>query len=338
MPGLGNLVNSFNIIAVKFDEDLINSVKNKTQKLNFTKKNILLNLNMDNAQKTYSYNCKTPFKNIELLKAKTSLITKCEKSAKDYLLKNYSINLKKYPEHIIKTIENKSLTPRSQFKFLEEKRKKQINPKTNSSFTLSFLDEDILKSVEYFKGIMIKYSKNCDKKGNGIITKSEMVEVLIKSNIDNKIDLNKAKLIVDYLNKTDKVEYMKFIALFIKKCKLALLHLDKNKKSINSNFNSLNLNETNYDNFRREKFFNTINSNRFYQKNDKNQTKKNNYLNNNYNQTLPNFNKTLNNFRRKNLDFSKEEEEKNRINSLDEEDKNKSFNNENNRKINKSYC
>ena len=331
MPGLGTLVNSFNILAVKFDENLINDIKNKTQKLNFTKKNMLLNLNMDNAQKTYSENCKTPFKNIEYLKAKNALITKCENSARDYLLTNYSINLNKYPEHIVKTIQNKSLSPSPHFKFFKEKEKNQIIPKINSLCSLSFLDEDILKSVEYFKGIMIKNSKNYDKNGNGIISKSEMVEVLIKSNISNKIDSHKAKLIVDLLNRTDKVEYMKFIALFIKRCKLDLLHLDKAKKTLN--FTSLNLNETNYDNFRREKFFNTINSNGFYQKNEKNQAQKNNCQNNNYNQTLPNFNRTLNNFRRKNLNCSKEEE-KNRCNSLDERDKDKSFNKENDGKIN----
>ena len=67
--------------------------------------------------------------------------------------------------------------------------------------------------------MMIKNSKNYDKKGNGIISKAEMIEVLIKTNINNKIDSTKAKLIVDLLNKTDKVEYMKLIALFVKKSK-----------------------------------------------------------------------------------------------------------------------
>ena len=89
MPGLGTLVNYNNIIAVKFDENFINNIRKKAQKLNFTKKNILLNLDMDNAQYTYSENCKTPFYNIENLKSKNSLITTCQKSARDYLLKNY---------------------------------------------------------------------------------------------------------------------------------------------------------------------------------------------------------------------------------------------------------
>ena len=319
-PGLGTLLNSNNIIAVKFEEDFINSIKTKTQKLNFTKKNLLMNLDMDNAENTYSDNCKTPFDNIENLKAKKSLITKCEKSAKNYLFKNYSINLKKYPEHILKTLQNKSYTPHQKFKFINDKETTRTIDDTKLSTTLSFLDEETLKSVEYYKGIMIKNSKNYDLKGNGIISKSEMIEVLIHTNINNKMDSTKAKLIVDLLNKTDKVEYMKFIALFIKKSKLALLHRIQNKKNINLNYTSFNFNNTNYENMRREKYFNTINSNGFSPKNKKNKNLKSDIINNNYNQTLPNFNRTLNNFRRKNFESFNKEEEKNRANSENKKD------------------
>ena len=316
MPGLGTLVNYNNIIAVKFDENFINSIKNKTQKLNFTKKNILLNLYMDNAQYTYSENCKTPFCNIENLKSKNALVTKCEKSARDYLLKKYSINLKKYPEHILKTIQNKSHTPRSKLRFLNETETNIKNNINKLSISLSFLDEEILKSVEYFKGMMIKNSKNYDINGNGLISKSEMIEVLIETNISNKMDSNKAKLIVDLLNKTDQVEYMKFIALFVKKCKLALLKLNNNNKN-NKNINALSFNETNYENYRRENFFNSING--------KGLSSKNNKIDINYNKTLPNYNKTLNSFRRKNFENFKNEE-KNRYNSEDKENLNKSSN------------
>ena len=335
MPGLGTLVNSNNIIAVQFNENFVKSIKKRNHKLNFTKKNILLNLDMDNAEKTYSGDCKTPFNNIEYLKSKNSLITKCEKSARDYLFKNYSINLKKYPEHIFKTIQNKSRTPHPKFKFINEIESYKTKNKNKLSNSLLFLDEETLKSVEYYKGIMIKNSKSYDKKGNGIISKSEMIDVLIETNMNNKIDSNKAKLIVDILNKTDKVEYMKFIALFVKKSKLALLSLNKNKKDTQFNFNSFNSNETNYDDLRREKFFNTINSNGFWHKNKKAKSPKDKSVNNkNYDdKTLPNFNKTLNNFRRKNLEFSKEEE-KNRYNSQDDKGANKNFNKENKRKIN----
>ena len=322
MPGLGILLNSNNIIAVKFDEDFIKSIKKKPQKLNFTKKNILMDLDMDNAQKTFSENCKIPYKNIEYLKSTNSLITKCEKSAKDYLLKNYLINLKKYPVHICKTIQNTSHTPSSNFKFINES-EENINNHNHNKITcsLSFLDEETLKSIEYFKGIMIKNAKNYDIKDSGLISKSEMIDALIKSNIIN-LDSIKAKLIVDLFNKTEQVEYMKFIALFVKKSKLALLKLNKNRQNLNLKFNSFN--ESNYQKFRRENFFNTFNGNHYTIKRktikESNDNKTNNN-NNAYYQTLPNFNRTLNSFRKKNLENKNKEEEKNRCNSLDMKNK-----------------
>ena len=331
LPGLGILINSNNIIAVKFEENLINNIKNKNQMLNFTKKNLLLNLDMNNAKSAYSENCKTPFYNIENLKAKNSLITKCEKSARDFLLKKYSINLKKYPEHVLKTIQNKSRTPKSNFKFLDENESNYINNKTNYLInSLSFLDEETLKSVEYYKGMMIKNSKSYDLNENGIISKSEMIEVLTKTNFNNKIDSNKAKLIVDLFNKTDKVEYMKFIAIFVKKSKLALIKMNKNK----ANYNTNSFYETNYDSLRREKFFNSINGN--FTMTSKNKNIKNSINNGKdsiYHQTLPNVNRTLYGFKINNLENNKADE-KNRSNSVKTKDLNSKSVNNNQKSIN----
>ena len=82
LPGLGILLNRNNIIAVKFNDSLQIDNKNKNQKLVFTKKNILLDLDMNSAQNVMSNQCMTPFKNIEDLKALNALKTVCEKSGK----------------------------------------------------------------------------------------------------------------------------------------------------------------------------------------------------------------------------------------------------------------
>jgi hypothetical protein len=217
LPGIGTLVNKNNIVAIKFDEKFINKIKNKTQTLLFTKKNIFLDLDMDNAQETYADRCLTPYKNIELLKAKNALTTKCEKSGRNYLLKNYKINVKKYPEQILKKLYNNSLTPKSTqnikfsnvpFKFLNDspsvKMTRNINMThndQNNDSSLSFLDDETLKTIEYFKGIMIKNCKNYDLSGNGLISKEEAIEALMKTNINNRIDYNTSKLIVNALNK-----------------------------------------------------------------------------------------------------------------------------------------
>ena len=80
LPGLGVLVNRNNIIAVKFNEPLVIESKIKNQNLTFTKKNILLDLDMNSAQNVISNECLTPYKNIEELKALNALKTVCEKS------------------------------------------------------------------------------------------------------------------------------------------------------------------------------------------------------------------------------------------------------------------
>ena len=47
---------------------------------------------------------------------------------------------------------------------------------------------------------MIKNCKNYDLSGNGLISKQETIEALMKTNINNGIDCNAFKLIVNALN------------------------------------------------------------------------------------------------------------------------------------------
>ena len=346
-PGLGILINKNNLIAVKFDENFINNIKSKTQTLLFTKKNIFLDLDMDNAQETTSYKCLTPYKNIEHLKSTNALTTKCEKSGRNYMLNKYRINVRKYPEQILKKI---SSTPKStnnmnmkniSFRFLNDIDNPSISTNTNINTNnidnaynnLSFLDDETLKSIEYFKGIMIKNCKSYDTSGNGLISKSETIDALIKTNINNKIDYNTAKLMVNALNKTENVEYMKFIAQLVKYSKLALLKKNKkNSKTLMIDTIKINPNDINYNSFKRENFFNSNSknfatmtyTNGFFPKNSQKREKffKKNAIIYPHQKTKNNicFNKTTNNFfkRPSNLSYNnelKEEEEKNRYNS-----------------------
>ena len=99
LPGLGVLLSKNNIIAVKFDDNFIFDNKGKNQLLNFTKKNIMLDNDMEKAQNVMANQCLTPFENIEKLKAKNALKTVCEKSGKEYLNGEYDIDVYQYPEH-----------------------------------------------------------------------------------------------------------------------------------------------------------------------------------------------------------------------------------------------
>ena len=113
---------------------------------------------------------------------------------------------------------------------------------------------------------MIKNSKIFDIGRSGIITKNDAIKALIDTNINNKIDFNTAKAIVESYNKTENVEYMKFIAQLIKDSH----HLALLKKYSNNNSN---LSNRDFNNYKRENNFgNTING--FNNKNYLSQEKK----------------------------------------------------------------
>ena len=256
LPGLGILLNRNNIIAVKFNESFNNENKTKNQVLTFTKKNILLDLDMNSAQNVIANECLTPFKNIEDLKALNALKTVCEKSGKEYLNTNYDIDVHKYPEHNIKSINNKNC--KNNFSFINDYKrpKSSIAKRTimqNDEFSnnnkditkdpLNILDEETLKTLEYYKGMLIKNCKNYDRSRSGTISKAEAINAMVQTNINNKVDYNTAKSIVEGYIKTEDVEYMKFIALLIKNSRFILLKKNNNNiikdKDKNINYNAL---------------------------------------------------------------------------------------------------
>ena len=63
---------------------------------------------------------------------------------------------------------------------------------------------------------MIKECRNLDQSNNGLLTKEEIITAILRSKISDKIDFNLAKEIVDFYNKNENVEYMKFIAKITK--------------------------------------------------------------------------------------------------------------------------
>ena len=254
IPGVGVLLTRGNIVAVKFDNNLIEENKYKNFKNTFTKRNIFMDMNVSTAQDAISGDCVTPYQNLEDLKAKNSLITKVDPSAKNALRKSYDTDITVYPQHEIKNI-YKTIEKNvdCSFNFLNDN-KTQINKfnkikkniptirlnkskQNESTFPLDYVDEDILRDFEYYKGLMIKNCKNFDRSRNGTITKEEVIEALLMSNINLKLDNNLVKTIVNDFNKTDNVEYMKFIAQLIKDSKLSLIK----KRTKNNNLNNYSI-------------------------------------------------------------------------------------------------
>ena len=305
LPGLGVLMNRNNILAVKFNDELIKEVLYKNEKLVFTKKNISLDNDFNIAKNVMANECLTPFENIENLKATNALNTLFEKSGKSYAKYNYGIDIHdetKYPEHEIKSINNPNY--KKSFEFINDsKRPKSTvmnninNKKDDDNYEknpLAILDEKTLKTLEYYKGILIKNCKNYDHLRNGRISKGDIINAMVQSNINNKIDYNTAKKIVEGYIKTEDAEYMKFIAILIKDSRLLLL-----KK------NSNNINNISYDSLKRENFF----SPNKRQLNGLNTTKGNNY--NTHNSRNFSFNKKNNFLKNQSYSYLKSEEEKN---------------------------
>ena len=230
-PSLGILFIKYNILAMKFNDDFIDKIKDKNHKLIQTKKFLSLNTDINfNKSFTSSSHLKTFNKIInDDLRAGDSLNTKMDISCCEYLKTKYDIDVNKIPKHEIKNIYRNYEENEGDINFINDylppktrnkKKNKELNDIINSP--IFSLDDEAISSIEFYKGILILNAKKFDTNKYGTITKEEAVNSLIHSNINDKIDLNLAEKIVDYYNKSDKIEYMKFIANIIKDVQIYL--------------------------------------------------------------------------------------------------------------------
>ena len=221
MPNLGVLFCKYKIIAMKFDEDFIFKKKEKNEKIIKAKKNIFLKMDTNPNRTIATKKFRNTFNSFEELKSTNALNTKLEKSGYEYLNNNYSIDISKIPQHELRNIYNSYEKNTGNISFINDFKEKTRNNENNSleKSPLLNLDEDIINTIEYYKGILILNSKKFDLFKSGIITKEEAINAILHSNINIKIDYNIAKEIVDYYNKTGNVEYMKFIAQMMKDVK-----------------------------------------------------------------------------------------------------------------------
>ena len=316
LPGLGVLLSKKNIVAVKFDDEFVQKNKFKNRKLNFLKKNLSLDMDMEKAQRTEVNLCTNPYKLFEDLNASNSLYTKCEKSAKDYMKKKLNINFdllmstKDNNFNLYKHIFNKKAL---KIKINDYKSSKRTNTETKNFKAknnrsnlgiLNILDEEILHDIGYYKGIIIKECKKLDETNTGRITRQDAINALLQSKINEKINVQLAKEIVDYYNDTENVEYMRFIAEMIQ---------DFNKL-INTN---INFNTIEYNRYKRDKFFETNSFRRSFNKRDdilKYNLSTYKFKNNNQNK----FRKTSTDTK-KNLHFLNKSEYKNKLMTNDNE-------------------
>jgi nucleoid DNA-binding protein len=221
MPNLGVLFCKYKIIAIKFDKEFISSIKDKNEILNKTKKNILMEKDLGLNRTFSGSKIINTFYRLDELKARNSLNTRIEKSGYDYLINKYNIDVENFPQHEIKNIYNSYEQNTGKINFINDYKPKKIITRNKQNISLNQspifnLDQDIINSFEYYKELLILNLKRFDIYKNGKITKEEAVNAILHSNISDKIDNNIAKSIVDYYNKTENVDYMKFVAHIIK--------------------------------------------------------------------------------------------------------------------------
>ena len=289
LPGLGVLLSRKNIVAVKFDEEFALENRYKNKKLNLVK-NILngsFDMDMDQVKVTNKKNkSQNPYKLCEELKASNSLYSKCEKSAKDYIKKKYNINF----DFIVKRNNNfnlyKNIFNKNGFKIkindyktnkannIETKNiKTESNTISNNLGILNIIDEETLIDIGYYKGTIIKECRARDETNNGLITRQDAVNALLASKINEKINEDIAKQIVDFYNSIENVEYMRFIAEMVQDFNFLI----KNKQ----NYNTIEATQN-----KRGNYFNSNSSTKSFSKKD-NLLKTNlsvNRFNNNQNQ------------------------------------------------------
>ena len=223
---------------MKFNSDFVEKIKDKNPKLLKSKKftpiktEFILNQTISSKKymKTFS-----DFYNNDL-RADNSLNTKLDKSGFDQLKTKYDIDVTKFPKHSLKDIYKSYKENDGEIHFINDyipikTRNKKQNKEVNQllSSPIFSLDDETISSLEYYKGVLILNAKKYDNDKYGTITKEEAISALLHSNISDKIDLNLSKSIVEFYNKTDNVEYMKFIARIIKDAQNYLLI--KNAKS-----------------------------------------------------------------------------------------------------------
>ena len=250
MPGLGVLLLKQNILAVKFEENFENNIKDKNRKLNILKNNISLDLCFDDSKESFAGGCPNLYNTAESIKATNSLTTECKQSVKNYLRKSYNIHIKnnnnsgrnlyiKNGSNVYNTVlgEDKKgkiffnnkffLQKNNPFVFLNDYNTKTVSSSRNKILKtdnaplggmgpnpLLNLDNNILKTLTYFKGSMIKDSKDLDVHKTGSISKEEAITMLMK-NIP-ELNHNLSQEIIEHYFISDQIDYMKLIALLIR--------------------------------------------------------------------------------------------------------------------------
>ena len=239
IPGIGIILLKDDILGVKFNDDLINEICERPEKLIWQKKLTptnsessklnKLNKSMDN------FNTKLE-KITKKIIPKVSPLTHVTKEAENWLENKMSIKPKDYDnkeesKQTYNKVENNNpnnlwnsqtfFKAPSHQSFIRKNKKGNLLKIKNSY--LKKLSKDILKAIIANKGQILRELKNYDRKISGFIARFEVVRAFDKSNIHPQLTMEIINdLINSYSNDQDFIEYNKLLTIIIKDIKYHL--------------------------------------------------------------------------------------------------------------------
>jgi Ca2+-binding EF-hand superfamily protein len=268
MPGLGTILLRGNILAVKFDESLVENVKFIPQKLNLTKKHV--NLFMEVSEKALNgeqgLKGLTEFPNVakslQNLRPKTSVVTKITRNGEQWLKDNYDIDLNQldqeeekisvYKESSSQNVNNFSSSNINNINVFpnpsissEEIKNRIINDVKNihvhkpQKLQELNIPNNLLQSIFFQKNLIISELKSMDKLNTGILKKYEFIHAFSKANVAGLSPTGITEIMNLYTDpKVDSVNYTKVMGSLLKEIKQNLNYNENNEKSgSSSNFN-----------------------------------------------------------------------------------------------------
>ena len=262
LPGLGVILIRGNILGVKFYSEFNLDTYKKTEKLNFTKNNLELFMNVHRTDQAHA-DLINAEKAVKELNPKDSVITHLVNGADEWLQNNLGINPNEYDSNIethknFNKVENYDRNKRWQgrtfFKAASHNKlyntpqglmrinsiqKLNQNKKENDSSVSTNQDSrnnsgklnlrnlnlprEILEALVANKGQIIREMKTYDKRNNGLISRFEIARSFYKANCHPALSMNNINDIIKiYANNLDYIDYYKLITSLIKEIKQIL--------------------------------------------------------------------------------------------------------------------
>ena len=258
LPGLGIILIRGNIFGVKFFSDFNLDTYKQTEKLNFTKNNLGLYMNVHKTDQAQA-DVLNAEKAVKELNPKDSVITHLVDGADEWLHQNLGIHPNEYDNNVethknFNKIENYDRNQKwkgneffkapghnklykapqglmrnnsTLYNSNDNSSKSTTNASRNNSgkMTLRSLGypKEVLKALVANKGQIIREMKSYDKRNNGLISRFEVARSFYKANSHPALSMNNYNDIIKvYAKDTDYIDYYKLITSLIKEVKQIL--------------------------------------------------------------------------------------------------------------------